>query len=749
MQRSLWDTTGNACKTVTCQPGLPLIRGLANSLLAVRKLLFDQSTHRFLKISLTGVGVLAVLSATAQAATLANSYKIETLGLTDADHTRNDGYRESSASILTDSGKVGGRSHLYYGGNNKLGFSTWVFDGNTTRQVGLTDADHTRNDGYRESSLTSFTNSGKFGGWSRQYFGGSNEAGFSAWVFDGNSTWKAGLYDSRHSDHNFISGMNELGQAAGTARYYPMPTGLNPVVSSPPPSQSTWFFNGSTTVQIGLLDADHTDRDGSRFSDIFSINNFGVAGTSSRYTGVTRDPAGEADAYTSAWLFDGITTKNISPAGSTFVRITHFNEAGHVTGTGDGSNVGGNWLYDGVMTKPIGLNGNNNPAVTGDETTHLNNAGQAAGFSFLGNSGLSAWVYNGTDTQEVGLIDAEHTDTQGVRVSYVADLNETGQAVGYSARATKLDGYSIILFDPSTFVFSPDQHFQNLPVNNTSAWLYDGNTTQKIGLTDSSAGNFPVDEVISYDEIVSFNDLGQVIGLSRKYDINVGYDPDNIDAYWLHHNGVSKVVGPTGNPNTAIINGASNVTYTNAGFATSRPGYSDELIGLTNTGLVVGHASRRGSLGNDLGSSAWVYDITLDQLIALELSVAPQGHSMPEGFASSRVSYIGDDGIIIGSYQFYGPNDTTESRLFAFFGSDLGLFDLSNLVNGGLNASGWDSLVSFEMTNDQGQFVGTGILDDGSEMVFLMTPVSAVPVPAAIWLFASGLLGLITTARRR
>jgi hypothetical protein len=40
-------------------------------------------------------------------------------------------------------------------------------------------------------------------------------------------------------------------------------------------------------------------------------------------------------------------------------------------------------------------------------------------------------------------------------------------------------------------------------------------------------------------------------------------------------------------------------------------------------------------------------------------------------------------------------------------------------------------------------------LDIGSGNSMVVTSVSAVPIPAAIWLFGSGLAGLTWTARRR
>ena len=69
--------------------------------------------------------------------------------------------------------------------------------------------------------------------------------------------------------------------------------------------------------------------------------------------------------------------------------------------------------------------------------------------------------------------------------------------------------------------------------------------------------------------------------------------------------------------------------------------------------------------------------------------------------------------------------------------------DLNSLVD---PASGWNITIA-QAINDSGQIVGGGTIN-GQTHAFLMTP-TAVPVPAAVWLFCSGLLGLVGVARRK
>jgi hypothetical protein len=70
------------------------------------------------------------------------------------------------------------------------------------------------------------------------------------------------------------------------------------------------------------------------------------------------------------------------------------------------------------------------------------------------------------------------------------------------------------------------------------------------------------------------------------------------------------------------------------------------------------------------------------------------------------------------------------------------LTDVNALLD---QAAGW-CLTSASAINDSGQIAGVGINPDGYYHAFLLTP--TVPVPAAAWLFGSGLLGLAGLRRR-
>ena len=98
-----------------------------------------------------------------------------------------------------------------------------------------------------------------------------------------------------------------------------------------------------------------------------------------------------------------------------------------------------------------------------------------------------------------------------------------------------------------------------------------------------------------------------------------------------------------------------------------------------------------------------------------------------------------DTAIISDSTAFYTEDGTNGDALQAYLGCDTSV-DFPCLPS--INQSGTISL-SFDVT--EGKTYGFGA--EGA--VWMNTQVSAVPVPAAAWLFGSGLLGLVGVARRK
>lgn len=362
------------------------------------------------------------------------------IGLTDAEHTDSSGFQYSTPAGLNNSGQVSGFATRAAGGR-----SAWFYDGSTTSNIGLTDAEHTRDDGYRYSQASSVSEAGQVLGYSTRY-GGDADLGRTAWLFDGLTTHNIGLTGAEHtrddgyrfSDNSWI---NKAGQVVGRARRFDGSTSNG---------ETAWLYDGSSTVDIGLTDAEHTSSNGSRSSGATRLNDDGlVLGNSDRYDGTT-------DMGRTAWIYDGSTTFNIGPAdsdhtrddGYRFSRGVDLNEAGQVIGNSEryvgGPEVGSTaWMYDGTTLINIGLT---SPEYTRDDglqynsVERLNQAGWASGSAarFDGSTilGGDAWVYH----SELGTVPLRFSvRDDGVSSSGVRYLGENGHAVGAYALYSGMD----------------------------------------------------------------------------------------------------------------------------------------------------------------------------------------------------------------------------------------------------------------------------------------------------------------------
>jgi hypothetical protein len=63
-------------------------------------------------------------------------------------------------------------------------------------------------------------------------------------------------------------------------------------------------------------------------------------------------------------------------------------------------------------------------------------------------NGVSAWLYNGSRTVRIGLIDSEYSDQNGVGFNFVTKLNESGQVIGVAGPSYD-ERISAWLYDPT------------------------------------------------------------------------------------------------------------------------------------------------------------------------------------------------------------------------------------------------------------------------------------------------------------
>ncbi len=570
---------------------------------------------------------LAIVCEGSSQAAAAHAFDILPLGLADAEHTRNDGYSNNSASELNDAGQVVGYAQRFSDEGVSLGHTPWFYDGSETHAIGLNSDKYARDDGYRENVTLSMNEAGKVLGVAFRYNGGSDVLGESAWLYNGVATIAIGLTDSEHThDDDFQDGnafsLNDAGQIVGYSRRYS---------GSERFGLSAWLYNGSATLNIGLTGSEYTRDDGFRYNTGGYLNEAGqVAGYVYRFDGGS-DRLGE-----SAWFYDGTATFAIGPTGKYGSKPWCLNEAGQVFGhaedfLGDGDSGKTNaWLYDGAETIIIGLTDNQHTRDDGYQHNapagydSLNDAGQAVGHAnrYNGGSeflGLSAWLYDGATTIAIGLSGGEHTREDGYQYIRATDLNEAGQVAGYADRYN--DGSDLL---------------------GSSAWVYDGATTIDIGLSNSLHTR---EDGYLYNSALDLNEAGQVSGSAKRY----------------------------------------------------------------NGGSV------------ELGRTAWIYDPVTEQTFDLTLS------SRSDGYAFSAISYLGNNGLAVGYYKLYDDLDVYIGDRVFYFTVEDGLHDLGMLVEGGLGATGWESLAYALRTNSIGQILGNGELTSpvGSTAAFLLTPVIA------------------------
>ena len=109
------------------------------------------------------------------------------------------------------------------------------------------------------------------------------------------------------------------------------------------------------------------------------------------------------------------------------------------------------------------------------------------------------------------------------------------------------------------------------------------------------------------------------------------------------------------------------------------------------------------------------------------------------GGSNSAADAINASGQVVGRSE----KEVGSIYSFAFLYDGVSMLDLCVLV--GCVGAGWDFFEGAFGINDNGDITGLGYIN-GEARAFL---ISAVPVPASVWLFGSGLLGLVGVARKK
>jgi hypothetical protein len=617
------------------------------------------------------------------------------IGLTDAEHTRSDGFKNSSGTLINGSGRVVGQSDRFNQGTVNLGQSTWSFSptsGVTTR-IGLTTGpEYTRADGFQNNLVDQFNLAGDVVGHTARYNGGANSLGQSVWYFNPGAgsfgtTYAIGLSDAEHTRAdgtrgNFFDILTDSGDVVGHSNRYDQTSSLL--------GQSVWFFNGgsATTSTIGLIDDEHTSSNDTKNSSIVEVNAASqVVGLSTRYN------QGSTSLGQSTWLYDpatGLTTNvGLTDPEHTDQLVGTRNSApnfltssGYVGGYSDRYAVatipgGGTqsfyagqsiWIHNpSGSTVPVGLIDATHtyvdPVYVGytfrrSDLSVLTPGGRAIGFSdrYAGASeylGQSTWFCDSSAgslaaTVEIGLTDAAHTmsggSLSGYRYSSTQSswVNDAGQVVGYS------------------------QRFTGVTAQGRDLWFYSpvGGT---VAISLATVGD-PTDnehtraDGYRWGDVVSIDTAGHVLGYASRFNHT---SSDLGQSSWYFN--------PANNQTTVI--GLVDAVHTRS------DGYRFSSVSKVNAlGEVLGYSDRYNQTATLEGESAWLFNpaaIGGPATYGLIFSVATDGR------ANTAVVSFGDDGVILGNYEKFIGNASQGS--FAFYYSQAnGFFDLGNKVVGGL-----------------------------------------------------------------
>jgi hypothetical protein len=566
--------------------------------------------------------------------------------------------------------------------------------------LGFDDPEHTFSFGSQISSAGVLNDAGQVIGSSVRISDSDTYWGQSAWLFDGAATINVGLTSPEYtrSDGRKVSSANNLngaGQVAGTSERY---------FGDQLFGQSAWLYDGATTIDIGLTGPEHTRDDGYVNSVAFGLNEAGqVLGRSERF-----DSSNPGDT---AWLYDGTTTIDVGltgpeHTGGSGIKRSYplaLNEAGQVIGYSDHFNGGtylgqSAFLYNGATTLDVGLVGPGYVYATEDyqhsEVMALNEAGQVAGYSqrFSGENalGYSAFLYDGATTTNISLAGTEHTRDDGSTDSQPVAINEAGQVSGVAKRYA---GGSAEL--------------------GQSVWLYDGGATVDVGLTGTEHTR---GDAYKHSEAIALNDAGLVLGNSRRYSADAYFG----QSAWLYDGATTIDIGLTGPEHT------------------DGEGYKySAAVAMNAAGQAIGFSTRYVD-GFSSGQDAWLYDPVLGQTIPLRPWLSS------DGYAYSEVNYLGDDGLVLGTYELYDEYDFPLGERAFYFTITDGVQDLGSLVVGGLEVNGWEFLELARTANNSGQILGFGRhTQSGGELPFLLTP---VPEPSTNSLL---LLASMTVAARK
>ena len=499
-------------------------------------------------------------------------------------------------------------------------------------------------------------------------------------------------------DGSYAWDLNEAGQVVGYSDTGTSGSGYHAFV----------WDNVTGMRDLGTLGGDR--------SMAYSINDVGqVVGWSQDASGVHR-----------AFLWDATGGMRDMGTLGGFVSDAHdINNAGQVVGYSETSDLGIHaflWDATGGMRDLGTLGGDRSYARS------INNAGQVVGRSDVASGDYHAFLWQGGVMRDLG--------TLGGADSSAVDINDAGQVVGAGRDASG----ALRAF----------------------LWTDGGGMTDLNGLTagttmESARG------INEYAQVVgtTTDDKAFLLTLHPDWQGGDGYWDDTANPHWnwagtgvapakvgfmhdvvidpgndaivygsLNGQARSITIGGSGFGNGLDLNGgltsvAGDVRLRDGGGLMGAGGIEATTIQFeANSWLVVGGIAS----GDDMELIAEVvFDDTTE--IFMNLNSAADHDTLYTGdiVNFNPMQLNGADLWVTASSSLFSPGAGDEFKLFDWATGVMGTFDIMGLPN-------LDPGLRWDLSD----LYTTGVLR-----------VAAVPVPAAVWLFGSGLIGLIATARRR
>ena len=339
--------------------------------------------------------------------------------------------------------------------------------------------------------------------------------------------------------------------------------------------------------------------------------------------------------------------------------------------------------------------------------TSINASGQVTGGSIKADGSYSAFVTN-TNGRMIDLGTLGGIYNYG---SQGSSINDSGKVVGYSYAA-----------------LGPKHAF----VTNSSGQMTDLGTL---------GGSLSV--------ATGINDLGRVVGTSLKADGSnrafVTNSSGQMIDLGIFGGGTIGLSAGTGINASGMVVGYS--TGFAIGFGNNHAFVTNSSGQMTDLGLLPGGTHSEGFAINDSGQitgTANTNYMTEPYSYTHAFVTNSSGQMIDLGTLGGIYNYGSQGNDINASGQVVGYSYGYGSERHAFITDNGTMIDLNSVL--GSNTTGW---ILNEATgiNDSSHIVGNGI-HNGEQRAFLLTPVSDVPVPAAVWLFTGG-LGLLAFTNRR